>query len=72
MTTRAARSERLCRNLASLFTVIAGEDRYKAKSFIDTMVYRTGDQLGAWFTTLFRGLGLRTVELALIALPFTS
>ena len=31
-----------------LFTVVPREDRYKAKSFIDTFVYRLGDQLGAW------------------------
>ena len=53
-----------------LFTVVPREDRYKAKSFIDTIVYRTGDQLGAWSTGLFRGLGLGTVELALVAIPF--
>ena len=29
-----------------LFTVVAREDRYKAKAFIDTAVYRTGDQVG--------------------------
>jgi ATP:ADP antiporter, AAA family len=31
-----------------LFTVVAPTDRYKAKTFIDTVVYRVGDQLGAW------------------------
>ena len=31
-----------------LYTVVPREDRYKAKSFIDTVVYRAGDQLGAW------------------------
>jgi ATP:ADP antiporter, AAA family len=31
-----------------LFTVLKREDKYKAKSFIDTFGYRCGDQLGAW------------------------
>jgi AAA family ATP:ADP antiporter len=31
-----------------LYTVVPREDRYKAKSFIDTVVYRGGDQIGAW------------------------
>ena len=31
-----------------LFTVVPREDRYKAKNFIDTVVYRVGDQAGAW------------------------
>ena len=29
-----------------LFTVVPREDKYKAKSFIETFVYRGGDQLG--------------------------
>ena len=36
-----------------LFTVVPREDRFKAKSFIDTIVYRTGDQVGAWSTACF-------------------
>jgi len=32
----------------TLFTVVSREDKYKAKNFIDTVVYRTGDQIGAW------------------------
>src|ERR1700694_3009855 len=35
-----------------LYTVVPREDRYKAKSFIDTVVYRAGDQVGAWSFTL--------------------
>ncbi len=31
----------------TLFTVVRREDKYKAKAFIDTFVYRTGDALGA-------------------------
>jgi AAA family ATP:ADP antiporter len=31
-----------------LFTAVPREDRYKAKNFIDTFVYRAGDQLSAW------------------------
>jgi ATP:ADP antiporter, AAA family len=52
-----------------LFTVVPREDRFKAKSFIDTIVYRTGDQVGAWSTALFRGLGMSTAGLALVAIP---
>ena len=53
-----------------LFTVVPREDRYKAKSFIDTFVYRLGDQVGAWsyaFLATFLGLGSTTV--ALVAIP---
>jgi ATP:ADP antiporter, AAA family len=30
-----------------LFTTVRREDKYKAKSFIDTFVYRAGDAVGA-------------------------
>jgi len=33
----------------ALFTVVPREDRYKAKNFIDTVVYRGGDAASAWF-----------------------
>ena len=42
-----------------LFTVLPREDRYKAKSFIDTAVYRLGDQIGAWSFALLDGAGAR-------------
>jgi AAA family ATP:ADP antiporter len=32
----------------TLFTVVPREERYKAKSFIDTVVYRGGDALSGW------------------------
>jgi len=31
-----------------LYTVVSREDRYKAKNFIDTAVYRAGDQVECW------------------------
>jgi AAA family ATP:ADP antiporter len=52
-----------------LFTVIPREDRYKAKSLIDTFVYRLGDQLGAWGVAGLRALGAGAAELALVAIP---
>lgn len=41
-----------------LFTVVPRADRYKAKNFIDTFVYRAGDQLSAWLYTALLALGL--------------
>lgn len=31
-----------------LFTVLPAEDKYKAKNFIDTVVYRGGGALSGW------------------------
>ena len=55
-----------------LFTVVPREDRYKTKSFIDTVVYRTGDQVGAWSVALLRWAGLGTAGTALVAIPIAA
>lgn len=38
----------------ALFTVLSADDKYKAKAFIDTFVYRAGDVFGAWLPTVVR------------------
>jgi AAA family ATP:ADP antiporter len=55
-----------------LFTVLAREDRYKAKSFIDTFVYRLGDQVGAWAMALLRGFGEGPGTVAAVAVPIAA
>ena len=50
-----------------LFTVLPREDRYKAKSFIDTAVYRLGDQIGAWSFALLTALGLGLTQVSIVA-----
>jgi AAA family ATP:ADP antiporter len=44
-----------------LFTVLSPEDKYKTKNFLDTVVYRLGDQVGAWSSTLV-GLGTGAIQ----------
>jgi AAA family ATP:ADP antiporter len=46
-----------------LFTVVSREDKYKAKSVVDTVVYRLGDQVGSWSYALVGGLGMAGVSL---------
>jgi ATP:ADP antiporter, AAA family len=55
-----------------LFTVVPREDRYKAKSFIDTVVYRTGDQVGAWSVALSRWVGLSAAATSLVVIPIAA
>jgi AAA family ATP:ADP antiporter len=55
-----------------LFTVLTREDKYKAKSFIDTFVYRVADQVGAWSYSLFRWLGLGLTGISWVAVPLTG
>jgi len=52
-----------------LFTVLRREDKYKAKSFIDTFGYRCGDQFGAWSYGGMQALGLGLSTISYIAVP---
>jgi AAA family ATP:ADP antiporter len=52
-----------------LFTVVSREDKYKAKNFIDTVVYRLGDQVGAWSSSLVAMAGLGAGAIAWAAVP---
>ncbi len=54
-----------------LFTVVPREDKYKAKSFIDTVVYRLGDQVGAWSYAGLGWLGLAMTGVSIVAVPIS-
>jgi AAA family ATP:ADP antiporter len=54
-----------------LFTVVPREDKYKAKSFIDTVVYRLGDQVGAWSYAGLVALGLAMTGVSIVAVPIS-
>jgi AAA family ATP:ADP antiporter len=53
----------------TLFTVVPRADRYKAKAFIDTFVYRGGDVIGAQTEGLLGRLGMGLAGLAIFAVP---
>ena len=55
----------------ALFTVLGRSDKYKAKNFSDTFVYRLGDQVGAWSYTWMGMLGLSLSGLALSMVPLS-
>ena len=55
-----------------LYTVVPREDRYKTKSVLDTLVYRSGDQLGAWSVALLRAIGLAPAQVSLVVIPVAA
>src|SRR6266700_2950151 len=55
-----------------LFTVLRREDKYKAKSFIDTFGYRCGDQFGAWSYGGMQALGLGVSTISYVAVPVVA
>ena len=54
-----------------LYVVVRREEKYKAKNFIDTVVYRGGDAISSWVYTGMRGFGLTLSAIAWIALPLS-
>jgi ATP:ADP antiporter, AAA family len=51
------------------FTVVAREEKYKAKNLIDVVIYRGSDALYGWVYDALQGLGLKLGAIALCALP---
>jgi AAA family ATP:ADP antiporter len=60
---------RPCREM--LYTVVPREAKYKAKNFIDTFVYRAGDQVGAWSYALMGALGLGAAATGVVSVPLS-
>lgn len=58
---------RPCREV--LFTAVSQEERYKAKSFIDTVIYRGGDAVSGWAYAMLQALGLSLAAIAFVAIP---
>ncbi|MGM0576892.1 MAG: NTP/NDP exchange transporter [Myxococcota bacterium] len=55
-----------------LFTVVPREDKYKAKIFVDTVVYRGGDALSGWIYAGLGALGLSLAGAAFAAAPVAA
>lgn len=53
----------------TLFTVLAAEQKYKAKSFLDTFVYRGGDALGAMIFKVLQSFALGVASIAALVAP---
>ncbi len=61
---------RPCREM--LYTVLPRDAKYKAKNFIDTFVYRFGDQTGAWSYDGLAYLGFGAAAISMIAAPMSA
>ena len=55
-----------------LYVVLGREEKYKAKSFLDTVVYRGGDAVSAWAYAGLRALGLGLGAIALVTVPVAA
>ena len=55
-----------------LFTLAGREEKYKSKSFIDTVLYRGGDAASGWAHAGLAALGLSATAVMLAALPLCA
>jgi ATP:ADP antiporter, AAA family len=55
-----------------LYVVLGREEKYKAKNFIDTVVYRGGDAVSAWAYAGLRAMGLSLGAIAFVAVPLAG
>lgn len=55
-----------------LYTSTGRKARYKAKNFIDTVVYRGGDALAGWLFAALKAAGLGLGGIALLAVPLAA
>jgi AAA family ATP:ADP antiporter len=58
--------------METLFTVVSREDKYKAKHFIETFVYRFSDQLTIWAYAGLAALGLSLSGIAFVVAPIAG
>ncbi len=56
----------------TLFTVVSREDKYKAKSFVDTFMYRAGDVVGALADKGLAKAGAAVASMTGLLLPFAA
>jgi len=54
------------------FTVLAREEKYKAKNLIDVVIYRGSDALYGWVFDSMQALGLKLGAIALVVLPVAA
>jgi AAA family ATP:ADP antiporter len=55
-----------------LFTVVARDEKYKAKNVIDVVAVRGADAAGGWLFAALRSLGMELRAIALVAIPIAA
>jgi len=56
----------------AMFTVVARDEKYKAKNVIDVVAVRGADAGGGWIFAWLRGLGLEAAAISLVAIPIAA
>lgn len=56
----------------TLFNVLGPVEKYQAKNFMDTVVYRGGDTASSWLLSGLKSLGFGIVGVSLLAVPLAG
>ena len=56
----------------TLFNVLGPVEKYQAKNFMDTVVYRGGDTASSWLLSGLKSLGFGIVGVSLLAVPLAA
>jgi len=56
----------------TLFNVLTRAEKYKAKNFMDTVVYRGGDAVSGWLITGLKALGAGFAGISFLAVPLAA
>ncbi|MFQ5633929.1 MAG: MFS transporter, partial [Gammaproteobacteria bacterium] len=51
-----------------LYTVVSREEKYKAKNFVETALYRGSDLVSSWVVKMMAGLGLSGISIVFVPL----
>ena len=55
-----------------LFTVVAREEKYKAKNVIDIVVFRGADAVTGWLFATLRAAGMELSTISLVTVPLAA
>ena len=56
----------------TLFNVLPREEKYKAKNFMDTAVYRAGDMTSGWIFTGLQHAGMALAGISFVSVPLAA
>ncbi len=56
----------------TLFNVLSVDEKYKAKNFMDTAVYRAGDMASGWIFTWLQHAGMALAGISFLSVPLSA
>ena len=55
-----------------MFNALSANEKYKAKNFMDTAVYRAGDMASGWIFTGLQQMGMALAGISFLSVPLSA